>query len=119
MVLAPRPPAVAKPKVGAIRKSVPKEVAAKPEGKAKFWSKGRTVLVMLVSHLFFLLRVVDRRWSRFAASSGTRWFVAASVSCAKSCESSSNSRAVPPIVNGVPPGFALPAFHGGLHPARL
>ena len=25
--------------------------------------------------------------------------------------------AVPPIADGVPPGFALPAIHGGLHPA--
>ena len=38
--LAPRPPAVAK--VDSKRKAAPKEVAAKPDGKAKFGAVGKS-----------------------------------------------------------------------------
>ena len=43
VALAPRFPAVAKPKVDAKRKAAPKEVAATPEGKAKVGAKTKAV----------------------------------------------------------------------------
>ena len=117
VALTPRPLAVAKLKVDAKRKAAPKEVAAKPEDKAKFGAKAKAVGDVgvapvlpvacgligggpvlpppldpadLLPHQFLLPRVVR----------------AAPIPVA-----------VPPIANGVPPGFTLPAFHGGLHPA--
>ena len=64
------PPAVAK--VDAKRKAAPKEVAAKPDGKAKFGAKAKAVGEAGVAPVLPVACFFNRRWTRFAASSGTR-----------------------------------------------
>ena len=94
LALAPRPLAVAKPKGDAWKKATPKGGVVKPAGKAKGVLKGRALAgaaVVLPLH-FRALRVP-----------GTAPAPAAE----------------PPIATGLPPGFAMPAFHGGLHPAAF
>ena len=81
VALAPRLPAVAKPKVDAKRKAALNEVAAKPEGKAKTGAKAKTVGDVGVAP--------DLPVACGLIGGGP---LASAVSSAQSCESSTNSR---------------------------
>ena len=115
VALAPRPPAVAK--VDAKRKGAPKEVAAKPDGKAKFGAKAKAVGDVGVASVFPVACCLIFGGPVLPPPLEPAGLLPQQFLVPRVVRAAPNPVAVPPIANGVPPGFALPAFHRGLHPA--
>ena len=99
---APRLPAVSKPKGDAKRKAAPKSGAVKPAGKAKGVAKVLRVGWLEAHNCYLLLWV---RLLCYVLTFPRQELV-------KRYQHLHMS----PIAMGLPPGLALPALHGGIHP---
>ena len=104
VALAPRPPAVAR--VDAKRKAAPKEVAAKPDGKAKFGAKEKAVGHVGVAPVIPVACGLIGGGPVLPPPLEPAGMLPQQFPVPRVVRAAPNPVAVPPIANGVPPSFA-------------
>ena len=117
--MAPRPPAVAKPKIDAKRKGAPRGEAVKPAGKGKGLVKEKALGDNAVAPVLAVACGLLGGGPVLPPPVRPAADILPRLPVPKFAKHAPVPNVAPPIASGIPPGLALPAFHSILLVSHL